>query len=151
MRNIYSISICLALLISCTIREELDQHRPNILWIVADDLGTDLGCYGEQGVRTPNIDRFASEGTRFTNFFTVTAVCSPSRSTLVTGMYPVAIDAHQHRTQYKKPLPYPVRPITHYFREAGYFTFNGDFSDREKPGKQDTGRSTRIIQNRQYQ
>lgn len=111
--------------------------RPNILWIVADDLGADLGCYGEKAVYTPNLDRLAGEGIRYENFFTVTAVCSPSRSSLITGMYPTSINCHQHRTRYKKPLPESVRPITHYFREAGYFTFNGDFRDPEKPGKQD--------------
>jgi arylsulfatase A-like enzyme len=125
------------LFISCGTEEESHKEKPNILWIVADDLGTDLGCYGEGNVRTPNLDRFALEGIRYSNFFTVTAVCSPSRSALITGMYPVSIHAHQHRTRFKKPLPAPVQPVTHLFREAGYFTFNGDFSDPEKPGKQD--------------
>ncbi len=112
-------------------------HRPNILWIVADDLGTDLGCYGVESVNTPNLDQLAEEGTSYMNFFTVTAVCSPSRSTLITGMYPVSIDAHQHRTQNKKPLQDPVKPITQFFRNAGYFSFNSDFRDPQKPGKQD--------------
>ena len=113
------------------------QERPNILWIVADDLGTDLGCYGDRLVHTPNLDEFASEGTVFTNLYTVTAVCSPSRSGLITAMYPVTIDCHQHRTQYKNALPQPVQPITAYFREAGYFVTNGDFRDLTKQGKTD--------------
>jgi len=137
MRALFVILIFLQLLLSCKIEPETSLLRPNILWIVADDLGTDLGCYGEKYVNTPNLDRFAMEGTRYSNFFTVTAVCSPSRSALITGMYPVSIEAHQHRTQFKKPLPFPVRPVSHYFREAGYFTFNGDFTDPGKPGKQD--------------
>ncbi len=111
--------------------------RPNILWIVADDLGTDLGCYGDSLVYTPNLDKLAREGVRYINFYTVTAVCSPSRSTLITGMYPVSIEAHQHRTRYKKPLPEGIDPITKYFREAGYFTCNGDFRNSEKSGKTD--------------
>lgn len=111
--------------------------RPNILWIVADDLGTDLGCYGDSLVYTPNLDKLASEGVRYVNFYTVSAVCSPSRSTLITGMYPVSIEAHQHRTRYKKPLPEGIEPITKYFREAGYFTCNGDFRNSENPGKTD--------------
>ncbi len=69
--------------------------RPNILWIVADDLGTDLGCYGDSLVYTPNLDKLASEGVRYVNFYTVSAVCSPSRSTLITGMYPVSIEVFQ--------------------------------------------------------
>ncbi|MDA0193558.1 MAG: sulfatase [Bacteroidetes bacterium] len=113
------------------------MREPNILWIVADDLGTDLGCYGESNAYTPNIDKFASEGTMYTNFFTVTAVCSPSRSALITGMYPSSINSHQHRTQYKLPLPEGMFPITKYFRNAGYFTSNGSFESREKQGKED--------------
>ncbi len=113
------------------------QKQPNILWIVADDLGTDLGCYGEKLVHTPNLDKLASEGVRYTNMYTVTAVSSPSRSALITGMYPTSIKCHQHRTRFKDSLPRNVKPVTHYFREAGYFCTNGDFRDSTKPGKQD--------------
>ena len=111
--------------------------HPNILWIVADDLGTDLGCYGNSLIYTPNLDKFASKGVMYNNFFTVTAVCSPSRSALITGMYSVSINAHQHRTRYKQPLPEGIAPITKYFREAGYFTSNGNYRNSEKPGKTD--------------
>lgn len=111
--------------------------QPNILWIVADDLGTDLGCYGEELVHTPNLDQLASQGVRYTNMYTVTAVSSPSRSALVTGMYPTSIRCHQHRTRYKDSLPHGIKPITHYFRQAGYFCTNGNFRDSTKPGKQD--------------
>ncbi len=137
MRTCVLLNVFFIFLFACQETQKINAERPNILWIVADDLGTDLGCYGEGNVYTPNLDRFASEGTRYTNFYTVTAVCSPSRSALITGMYPVSIDAHQHRTRFKKPLPNPVKPVTYFFREAGYFTFNGDFTDRDKPGKQD--------------
>jgi len=117
--------------------DKKQSEMPNILWIVADDLGTDLGCYGEFNAYTPNLDQFASEGTMYTNFFTVTAVCSPSRSALITGMYPSSINSHQHRTQYKLPLPEGIFPITKYFRDAGYFTSNGSFKSKDKPGKED--------------
>ncbi len=131
------IFLLLPLLIACTSCVKEPGQQPNILWIIADDLGTDLGCYGTPLVKTPNLDRLAGEGCLYTSLFTVTAVCSPSRSTLVTGMYPVSIDCHQHRTHYKKPLPEGVRPITGYFREAGYFVCNGSVWDRSRPGKQD--------------
>ncbi len=123
--------------ISCKTGSSGEEQRPNILWIVADDLGTDLGCYGEKAVYTPNLDRLAAEGVKYTGFFTVTAVCSPSRSTLVTGMYPVSIGCQNHRTRYKKPLPDDVVPVTWLFRRAGYFTCNGDFRNRDRRGKQD--------------
>ncbi len=130
----------LAAVSACTTPEQappLDPPRLNILWIVADDLGTDLGCYDDSLVHTPNLDRLAQQGTLYTNHYTVTAVCSPSRSALITGMYPVSINAHQHRTYDKDSLPDPVRPITAYFQEAGYFVSNGSFNNLDKFGKTD--------------
>jgi len=86
-------------LFACTDQpKDNESLKPNILWIIADDLGADLGCYGTPLVKTPNLDKLASQGAKYTNLFTVTAVCSPSRSSLITGMYPVSIDCHQHRT-----------------------------------------------------
>ncbi len=125
-------------LFACTDQpKDNESLKPNILWIIADDLGADLGCYGTPLVKTPNLDKLASEGARYTSLFTVTAVCSPSRSSLITGMYPVSIDCNQHRTNDKKPLPDGVRPVTEYFREADYFVSNGSVTNRDKPGKQD--------------
>jgi uncharacterized sulfatase len=112
-------------------------EKPNILWIIADDLGTDLACYGNKVVSTPNTDRLASEGITFTNAFTVVPVSSPSRSCLMTGMYPVSIDCHQHRTLNKDPLPDGIIPVTEYFRQAGYWVSNGDGTRFGKPGKTD--------------
>ena len=66
-----------------------DAPRPNIIYILADDLGPgDLGCYGGKRIATPNIDRLAVEGTRFTQFYAASPVCSPSRCGLVTGQFP---------------------------------------------------------------
>jgi uncharacterized sulfatase len=62
------------------------QPRPNILWILGDDLGPQLGCYGHPLVHTPNVDRLAAEGVRFTHCFTTAPVCSPSRSAWNTGV-----------------------------------------------------------------
>ena len=59
--------------------------QPNVLWIYGEDLSPDLGCYGTPAVATPNIDRLASEGVRYTNAFVTCPVCSPSRSALITG------------------------------------------------------------------
>jgi arylsulfatase A-like enzyme len=98
--------------------------RPNILFILAEDIGPQLGCYGEPLVRTPNLDRFAARSVRYTRAFTTSPVCSPSRSAIMTGMYQTSIGAHQHRTWDKRPLPAGVRTITNYFRDAGYFTAN---------------------------
>lgn len=64
-------------------------QRPNIVLIMADDLGyAELGCYGQKWIKTPNIDRIAAEGIRFTQFYSGNAVCAPSRCCLMTGMHP---------------------------------------------------------------
>jgi uncharacterized sulfatase len=60
--------------------------KPNILWLIAEDLGPELGCYGTQQVWTPNLDRLAAEGVRYTRAYTTAPVCSASRSAFMTGM-----------------------------------------------------------------
>jgi arylsulfatase A-like enzyme len=134
----YILPVIMLLFFSCG-TENKSLEQPNILWIVADDLGTELGCYGDSLVKTPNIDKLANQSTLFTNCFTTAAVCSASRSGMITGMYPVSIGSHQHRTHpdAMKPLPGEVKTITEYFEEAGYFTFNGNVKNPERVGKKD--------------
>src|SRR5947209_337921 len=67
---------------------------PNVLWISLEDISPDLGCYGDAYAVTPNIDRLASQGGRFTRAFTHAGVCAPSRSGLITGMHPTTIGTH---------------------------------------------------------
>jgi len=110
------------LLLVCWTSVAAKAPDPNILWIVADDLGAELGCYGTPLMRTPSIDKLASQGARFTRCFTTAPVCSPSRSALMTGMYQTTINAHDHRSM--TSLPVGIKPITDYFRQAGYFTAN---------------------------
>jgi N-sulfoglucosamine sulfohydrolase len=100
--------------------------RPNLLFILAEDIGPDLGCYGTPLVRTPHLDALAARGVRYTRTFTTAPVCSASRSALMTGMYQTSIGAHNHRTwqAHKPALPEGVRTLTDYFRAAGYFTAN---------------------------
>ncbi len=100
--------------------------RPNILWILSEDISPDLSCYGTEGVQTPNLDKLAGQGIRFTNAFTTAPVCSTSRSAMITGMFQTSIGAHNHRSHRDDgyTLPEPVRLITEYFRDAGYFTAN---------------------------
>ena len=100
--------------------------RPNIVWILGDDLGPQLGCYGHPLVHTPNADRLAAEGVRFTHCFTTAPVCSPSRSAWNTGVYQTTIGAHNHRSHRKDgyTLPDGVRLVSHRLKDAGYFTAN---------------------------
>src|SRR5262245_14262830 len=63
-------------------------RRPNIIFILADDLGYgDLGCYGQTKIKTPNLDKLAAEGMRFTDFYAGSTVCAPSRCALMTGLH----------------------------------------------------------------
>jgi len=138
MKSIPGISLAAStLLIAIGCEEKKELVHPNILWIMADDLGVELGCYGTPQVYTPNIDKLASEGCLYRNMFTVAAVSSVSRSAMITGIYPTSINCHQHRTQYKSELPDSIHPITEYFQEAGYFVSNGVVKDRTKFGKTD--------------
>ncbi len=75
-----------------------DIKRPNILWITCEDMSPRLGSYGDTLVSTPNLDRLAGEGIRFTNAYSVTGVCSPNRASLITGLYPTSFGAYHMRT-----------------------------------------------------
>ena len=72
------------------------EARPNFILIYADDLGYgDLGCYGSTKNRTPRIDAMAREGVRLTDFYSTSGVCTPSRSSLMTGCYPRRVNMHK--------------------------------------------------------
>jgi arylsulfatase A-like enzyme len=119
--------------------------RPNILWILAEDISPNLACYGEPLVQTPHLDRMASEGARFTRAYCTAPVCSASRSALITGQYQTSFGAHNHRTLNKQPLRAPVRLVTDRLREAGYFTVlsaaSGDPKRNGKAGPKGSGKT----------
>jgi len=94
----------------------VEGAEPNIVWIVGEDMGPELGCYGDPNATTPNIDRLAREGARFTRCFTHAPVCAPSRSGLITGRYPTSIGTHHMRSTLLKPPPL----FTDFLRSAGY-------------------------------
>ena len=106
--------------------EETNRERPNILWIVGENLKLDLGCYGAKNVSTPNLDALAVDGVRYTRVFSTSPVCAPSRSALMTGMYQTSTDMHHMRSHRQDDfrLPPGVRPLTHWLADAGYFTAN---------------------------
>ena len=100
----------------------------NVVWIVVDDMSPHFACYGEPLVDSPNIDRLAREGTRFTQAFTTAPVCSPCRSALITGCYQTSIGAHHHRSGRgveKIRLPAGVVPVPALFQQSGYHTALG--------------------------
>ncbi|PKQ64268.1 arylsulfatase [Labilibaculum filiforme] len=113
------------------------QDRPNIIWINGDDLGAELSCYGNPDVKTPNMDQLAIQGTRFTSAYSNASVCSASRSSMITGMYPTAINCQDHRTINRTELPEGIPTIVEYFQNAGYFCTNASAKNWDKKGKED--------------
>ncbi|MBY0374521.1 MAG: sulfatase [Bryobacteraceae bacterium] len=108
------------------LRAQNRRDLPNILWILGDDLGPQLGSYGYPLVHTPHTDSLATAGLRFTHCFTTAPVCSPSRSAWNTGVYQTTTNTHNHRSHRRDnfQLPAGVRLISHRLRDAGYFTAN---------------------------
>jgi arylsulfatase A-like enzyme len=115
-------------------------NKTNLIIFLADDLGwTDLGCYGSAFYETPNLDRLASQGMRFTNAYAACPVCSPTRASLLTGKYPARVGvtdwidwgAHLHPARgalidapYLKGLPLSERTIAQVLRENAYRTWH---------------------------
>lgn len=98
--------------------------RPNILWIIAEDMGPQTAFNGEPQSITPNMDALAAKGMVFNNAFSTAPICSISRSAFLTGMHSISIGTHQHRTpnERKQPLPEGVKLMTHRLSEVGYTT-----------------------------
>ena len=107
-----------------------DSQPPNFIIIFCDDLGySDIGCFGSELHRTPNIDRMAAEGTKFTSFYVTSGVCSPSRSSLMTGCYPRRVNLHQDHggawvlfPRGKRGLNPDEVTIAEVLKDAGYAT-----------------------------
>ncbi len=151
-KGVFFIGMFFLLLTFVTAQEE----RPNILWLTCEDISPTLAVYGDSTARTPNLDRLASEGLVFDNVFAVVAVCAPSRSSLITGMYPTSIGTMHMRTahdvmswgsrKYSGPsnavdingdnvplyaavIPPYVKCFPEYLRESGYFCTNNFKTD----------------------
>lgn len=124
-------------------------NRPNILWLSVEDMSPHLGCYGDYTVPTPNVDRLAKEGIRYTNAFTTAGVCAPSRNAIITGRIQTSNGGHNMRTlnntypeqtglpkSYSSVPPVGVRHLGEYLRAAGYYTTNNaktDYQISESP------------------
>jgi arylsulfatase A-like enzyme len=96
---------------------------PNIIYILADDLGMgDLGCYGQKKLKTPNIDRIANEGMRFTDHYSGNTVCSPSRAVLMTGQHPGHVHCRGNGNESSFALDPKMTTLPRLFKNAGYAT-----------------------------
>ena len=98
-----------------------DQHskiQMNIILIVADDLGYgDLGCYGQQTIKTPNLDKMATSGMRFTDFYAGNTVSAPSQYSLMTGLHMGHSRVHRFIRQMEQVSEAPVEPIFKYWKD----------------------------------
>ena len=118
-----------------------EKRRPNFVFFLIDDLGwTDVGCYGSSFYETPNINRLASEGMRFTDAYAACPVCSPTRASIMTGKYPARLGITQwiggsdKPTEYQHYMALEEVTIAEALKEAGYATgFVGKWHLGDKP------------------
>jgi arylsulfatase A len=122
-RNLAEVVLCVPLVLFASVGAsgaDLTNDKPNIIYILADDLGYgDLGCYGQEKIRTPSLDRMAAEGMRFTNHYAGSAVCAPSRCVLMTGL-------HTGHARVRANGRMPIEPedvtVAEVLKRAGYAT-----------------------------
>jgi arylsulfatase A-like enzyme len=147
------ILLIIPLFFSCYENIKTTQKPLNVVWISCEDMGPILGSYGNEIIKTPNLDKLASEGVRYTNAYSTVGVCAPSRFSIITGMYSARLGAHNMRTgdyhNYKTPeqvshrkdigvidkagknipeyevvTPPHVKPFTEMLRKEGYYCAN---------------------------
>lgn len=118
---------CLLLAMLVGMLSSRGADRPNILWITCEDTSALLGAYGDPLARTPNLDAFARTAVRYTQAFAYTGVCAPSRSCLITGVYPSRLGSGGMRSRTR--LPEEVKAFPEYLRQAGYYTSNNEKTD----------------------
>ncbi len=106
---------------SSALAAENTEPRVSVLFIAVDDLRTELGCHGVQGIRSPNVDRLAARGTVFERAYCQQAVCSPSRTSLMTGLRPDSTRVFNLTTHFRDTVP-DVVTLPQHFKDHGYFT-----------------------------
>lgn len=96
------------------------QKQPNIIWLMAEDMSTDLECYGMPDVKTPHLNKMAKNGVLFNNAFVTNPICSPSRSSMMVGTHQLKTNSQHHRSNRNEPLDEQFLPFTKLLRDAGY-------------------------------
>ena len=160
----YTINNFLKVLLSIAFIYSLDSYcktsdeKLNVIWISCEDMGPVLSTYGVKEISTPNIDKLAEEGIKYTNAYSTVGVCAPSRFSIITGMYPARLGAHNMRTgnfyTYKDPdkltykqnkgvvdksginvpeyevvTPTNIKAFTEYLRNENYYCINNNKCD----------------------
>ncbi|MCS3796000.1 arylsulfatase [Niastella sp. OAS944] len=127
--SFFLLSVSLFLQPGNSFGQQAKADRPNIIFILADDMGYgDLGCYGQRLIQTPNLDAMAKQGLRFTQFYAGTAVCAPSRSSLLTGQHTGHTPIRGNKgvePEGQWPIPDSAITIAEVLKKGGYVT--GDF------------------------
>ena len=117
-----AVAIILCTTAACALGSRSAQaaERPNVLFLISDDLNNFLGCYGDPLAKTPNIDRLAARGTRFDLAYCQYPLCGPSRNSLLTGLYPNSTGILSNAQIFRQTIPSHVS-LPQAFRQAGYF------------------------------
>ncbi|MEN1785282.1 MAG: sulfatase-like hydrolase/transferase [Bacteroidota bacterium] len=126
--------LVICLFMSCTPEPAIE--KPNIVWFVSEDNSPYLGTYGDTLARTPNLDALANEGITFTNAFSNAPVCAPSRSTIITGMYPPHLGSQHMRSAVN--IADSIRFFPQYLKDADYFTTLRKKRDYNIPAQEGT-------------
>ena len=115
-------------------------ETPNVLLVVAEDLGPRIGAFGDSLAQTPRLDQFADQGVRYTNVFTAAGVCAPSRAALITAVHPIAWGGQHMRTStrpgggYAAVPPPELKAFPELLRAAGHYTYNVQKTDYQLGG-----------------
>ncbi len=109
--------------------------KPNILWLTSEDIGPELGCYGDAYADTPHLDELASRGMIYLHTWSNAPVCAPARTTIISGVYPTSTGSQHMRSM--APMPEGMQMYPQYLREAGYYCTNNNKEDYNltKPGE----------------
>ncbi|MBL9155188.1 MAG: sulfatase-like hydrolase/transferase [Verrucomicrobiales bacterium] len=132
--RLFSSTLLTVLLLSLATATGATEPRPNILWITAEDMSADLGCYGDRYATTPHIDRLATRSIRYTRAYAESPMCAPSRCALITGMHTGPLGTSPMRSNH--PVPAGVRGFPALLREAGYHCTNNvktDYNVADEP------------------
>lgn len=118
--TIRSVLALVALGLGCGMAAAEDKQRPNVLFLIADDLNNMLGCYGDPLAKTPNLDRLAARGVRFDRAYCTFPLCGPSRNSFLTGLYPNSSGILGNGQIFRQTIP-SHSSLPQAFRNAGYF------------------------------
>ncbi|WP_281613047.1 sulfatase [Flammeovirga sp. SubArs3] len=136
MNKIFKLVAAFTLLLSVNVGYAQNQ-RPNIIWVMLEDVSLDTESYGMKGVKTPNMNALAEEGTQYYNCFGTASICSTNRSSMIIGTHQLKTNTMHHRSNREVDLIDPYKPFTYWLKKAGYTTILGHNKVKQKGRKTD--------------